>query len=131
MLPSNNSNNQQEKHEMKYKPQNRYTIKFRHDVTDWKLNYTVDIDWFGERFRREITYFDRNNALKPRIHATVQYRLTDTLLLWFDSRFILDDHTRRVRQRYDGNIGDDVLLRTEVREQYKGKAFIVGLRGQF
>lgn len=116
---------------MRFKPQNRYSIKFRHDVTDWKLNYTVDIDWFGERFRHEITYFDRNNTLKPRIHATAQYRLTDTLLLWVDTRFILDDHTRRVRQRYDGNIGDGILLRTEVREQYKRSAIILGLRGQF
>jgi len=120
-----------EKRPMKYKPQNRYTIKFRHDITAWKLNYTIDVDWFGERFRHEITYTDRNNTLAPRVHATIQYRLTDSLLLWFDSRFILDDHTRRVRERYDGNIGDGILLRTEVREQYKRSSFILGLRGQF
>jgi hypothetical protein len=119
------------KRPMRFKPQNRYSIKFRHDVTDWKLNYTVDIDWFGERFRNEITYVDRNNTLEPRVHTTAQYRLTDTLLLWLDARFILDDHTRRVRQRYSGNIGDGILLRTEVREQYKRSSFIIGLRGQF
>jgi len=116
---------------MKWKPQHRYVVKFRHDITDWKLNYTVDLEWFSERFRSDITYRDRSRSLTPRLNATAQYRLTDSLLLWADARLVLDDRIERVRDRYDGNIGDGVLLRTEVREQWKRSAFIVGLRGQF
>ena len=116
---------------MRWKPNHRYIIKFRHDVTDWKLNYTVDLEWFSERYRSDITYSDRNESVTPRLNATAQYRLTDNLLLWADARLILDEEWRRVRQRYAGNISDSDLLRTEVREQYRRSAFIVGLRGQF
>jgi hypothetical protein len=116
---------------MKWKPQHRYVVKFRHDITDWKLNYTIDLEWFSERFRSDITYRDRSRSLTPRLNATAQYRLTDSLLLWADARLILDDQIERIRDRYDGNIADGVLLRTEMREQWKRNAFIVGLRGQF
>ena len=120
-----------EKRPMKWKPQHRILVKFRHDVTAWKLNYTVDLEWFSERFRSDITYRDRNRSLTPRLNASAQYRLTDSLMLWADARYIVDDQTKRVRDRYDGNIGDDILLRTEVRDQWKRSAFIIGLRGQF
>lgn len=120
-----------EKRPMKWKPQHRILVKFRHDVTAWKLNYTVDLEWFSERFRSDITYRDRNRSLTPRLNASAQYRLTDSLMLWADARYILDDQTKRVRDRYDGNIGGDILLRTEVRDQWKRSAFIIGLRGQF
>jgi hypothetical protein len=72
-----------------------------------------------------------NESLNPNINANIQYRLTDNLLLWFDTRFVVDSHHRRVRERFDGNIADDVLLRTEVRDQYRRTKFILGLRGQF
>ena len=116
---------------MRFKPHNRYSVRFRHDVAAWKINYRVDIDWWGEREQHDIRYRDRSDSLSPNVNTSIQYRLTDKLLLWFDSRFVIDSHQRRVRERYDGNIGNDVLLRTEVRDQYRRSEFIVGLRGQF
>lgn len=120
-----------EKRPMRWKPQHRYILKFRHDVPELKLNYTVDLEYFTERFRSDISYRDRNESRTPRLNATAQYRLTDSLLLWADARLLLDEEWRRVRERYDGNIGNGVLLRTEVREQWRRSSFIVGLRGQF
>lgn len=120
-----------ESRHMRWKPHDRYSVRFRHDLTEWKINYRVDLDWWGEREQHDITYRDRSNSLSPNLNASIQYRLTDNLLLWFDSRFVIDSHQRRVRERYDGNIADDVLLRTEVREQYRRSEYIVGLRGQF
>jgi len=116
---------------MRFKPHDRYSVRFRHDLAEWKINYRIDIDWWGAREQHDITYRDRSNSLSPNLNASIQYRLTNSLLLWFDSRFVIDSHQRRVRERYDGNIADDVLLRTEVREQYRRSEFIVGLRGQF
>jgi outer membrane receptor protein involved in Fe transport len=116
---------------MQYKPRNRYSVRFRHDIPAWKINYRIDVDWWGERENHDITFRDKNDSLSPNINANIQYRLTDNLLLWFDSKFVLDSHRRRVRQRFAGNIADDVLLRTEVRDQYHRSEFIVGLRGQF
>jgi len=116
---------------MRYKPANVYSVTFRHDIAAWNINYTVDVEWWGEREQHEITFWDRNNSLEPNVNASIQYRLTDNLLLWFDSKFVIDSHRRRVRERFDGNIGDDVLLRTEIRQQYHRSKYIVGLRGQF
>ena len=120
-----------EKRPMKWKPQHRYVVKFRHDVPEVKLNYTLNVEWFSERYRYDITYRDYNRSLTPRVNATAQYRLTNSLMLWANARLLLDDHTRRERERYDGNIADGVLLRTELRDQWKQSSFIVGLRGQF
>ena len=120
-----------EKRNMRFKPHNRYSIRFRHDLPAWKTNYTIDVDWWGEREQHDITFRDVNDSLNPNINASIQYRLTDNLLLWFDSKFIIDSHHRRVRERFDGNIADDVLLRTEVRDQFRRTKFILGLRGQF
>ncbi len=116
---------------MRYKPANVYSVTFRHDIAAWKINYTVDVEWWGEREQHDITFRDRNNSLEPNVNASIQYRLTDNLLLWFDSKFVIDSHRRRVRERFDGNIADNVLLRTEIRQQYHRSKYIVGLRGQF
>ncbi len=120
-----------EKREVRWTPNHRYSVRYRHDIPAWKINYSVDVDWWGEREQHDITYWDRNESLTPNVDATIQYRLTDKLLLWFDTRFVIDQHHRRVRQRFDGNIGDDILLRTEVRDQYRRTRYILGLRGQF
>lgn len=120
-----------EKRVMRFKPHNRYSVRFRHDIAAWKINYRIDIDWWGEREQHDITFRDVNDSLTPNINANVQYRLTDNLLLWFDTKFVIDSHHRRVRERFDGNIADDVLLRTEVRDQFRRTEYIVGLRGQF
>ncbi|MCH8072121.1 MAG: TonB-dependent receptor [Proteobacteria bacterium] len=120
-----------EKREMRFKPHNRYSVRFRHDIAAWKVNYRIDVDWWGEREQHDITFRDVNDSLTPNINANVQYRLTDNLLLWFDTKFVIDSHHRRVRERFDGNIADDVLLRTEVRDQFRRTEYIVGLRGQF
>jgi len=119
------------KRPMKWKPEHRYVVKFRHDVTDWKLNYTVDVEWFGKRYRSEISYRDFSDSLNPRVHVSAQYRLTDSLLLWANARYVFDEHHQRIRERYSGNIADGIPLRTEVRDQYRRSTFIVGLRGQF
>lgn len=120
-----------EKRPMRWTPSNKYSVNFRHDIADWKINYNVDISWWGERQEHEITYRDRTKSLNPNINAGIQYRLANNLLLWFDTKFVIDSHHRRVREQYDGNIGDDLLLRTEVRDQYRRTKFILGLRGQF
>ena len=119
------------KRSMIRKPQNRYAVKFRHDITDWKLNYTVDVEWFGERIRSEITYRDVSDSLTPRVNASAQYRMTDSLMLWADVRYLFDEHHQRIRERFSGNIADGIPLRTEIRDQYRRSSFIVGLRGQF
>ena len=116
---------------MRFKPHNRYSVRFRHDIAAWKINYRIDVDWWGERIQSDIRFRDVSDSLTPNLNASIQYRLTDNLLLWFDSRFVIDSHQRRVRERYDGNIADDVLLRTEVRDQYRRTEYILGLRGQF
>ena len=116
---------------MRFKPHNRYSIRFRHDLSAWKINYRVDVDWFGEREQHDITFRDVNDSLIPTINASIQYQLTDRLLLWFDTRFVVDSHQRRVRERFDGNIGDSDLLRTEIRNQWRRTEYIIGLRGQF
>ncbi len=120
-----------EKRKMRFKPHNRYSVRFRHDIAAWKVNYRIDVDWWGEREQHDITFRDVSDSLTPNINANIQYRLTDNLLLWFDTKFVIDSHQRRVRERYDGNIADDVLLRTEVRDQFRRTKYIVGLRGQF
>ena len=120
-----------EKRVMRFKPHNRYSIRFRHDIAAWKINYRVDVDWWGEREQHDITFRDVSDSLTPNVNASVQYRLTDNLLLWFDSRYAIDSHQRRVRERFSGNIADNDLLRTEVRNQYRRTEYIVGLRGQF
>ena len=116
---------------MRYKPINSYSVRFRHDIAAWRINYTIDVDWWGKREQHEITFRDRNDSLKPNINASIQYRLTDQLLIWFDSRFVIDSHRERVRERFAGNIADSPLLRTEIRDQYHRSTYIVGLRGQF
>jgi len=120
-----------EKRRMIRKPVHRYSIKFRHDLPDWKLNYAIDLVWFSERVETDISFYDRTESHTPRLNATAQYRLTDSLFVWLDARYLIDEKVRRVRERYDGNIADDVLLRTEVRNQYRRNAVIIGLRGQF
>ena len=120
-----------EKRVMRFKPHNAYSVRFRHDIAAWKINYRIDVDWWGEREQHDITFRDVNNSQVANINASIQYRLTDNLLLWFDSRFVIDSHQRRVRERFAGNIADDNLLRTEVRDQYRRTEYIVGLRGQF
>jgi outer membrane receptor for ferrienterochelin and colicin len=120
-----------EKRNMRWKPHNRYSVRFRHDIAAWKINYRIDVDWWGKREQHDITFRDVNESLNPNINASIQYRLTDNLLLWFDTKFVVDSHHRRVRERFDGNIADDVLLRTEVRDQYRRTKFVLGLRGQF
>ena len=120
-----------EKRNMRFKPHNRYSIRFRHDVAALKVNYRIDVGWWGEREQHDITFRDLNDSLNPNINANIQYRLTDNLLLWFDSRLVIDSHHRRVRERFAGNIGSAPPLRTEVRDQYRRTRFIVGLRGQF
>ncbi len=119
------------KRRMIRKPRHRYTIRFRHDVPALRLNYSVDLEWFAERVSTDINYHDRSESLTPRLSATAQYRLTDSLVLWFDARRFLDEDFRRIRERYTGNIADGNLLRTEIREEYRRGSFIVGLRGQF
>ena len=116
---------------MRFKPHSRYSVRFRHDIAAWKINYRIDVDWWGEREQHDITVRDVNDSLTPNINANVQYRLTDNLLLWFDTKFVIDSHQRRVRERFVGNIADDVLLRTELRDQFRQTEYIVGLRGQF
>jgi outer membrane receptor protein involved in Fe transport len=120
-----------EKRDMRWTPNNKYSVRYRHDIPAWKINYSVDVDWWGEREQHDITFWDRNESLTPNVNATIQYRLTDRLLLWFDTKFLIDSHHRRLRRQFDGNIADDVLLRTEVRDQYRRTKFILGLRGQF
>jgi len=120
-----------EKRVMRFKPHNAYSVRFRHDIAAWRINYRIDVDWWGEREQHDITFRDVNNSLVANINASFQYRLTDNLLLWFDSRFVVDSHHQRVRERFAGNIADDNLLRTEVRDQYRRTEYIVGLRGQF
>jgi len=120
-----------EQREMRWKPHHRYSVRYRHDIPAWKINYRVDVDWWGEREQHDITFRDVNESLNPNINASIQYRLTDNILLWFDTKFVVDSHHRRVREQFDGNIADDVLLRTEVRDQFRRTRFILGLRGQF
>lgn len=120
-----------ESRQMRFKPHNQYTVKFRHDIAAWKLNYTIDARFFGQRYQSDINFREKSRTLVPTINTNFQYRLTNSLLLWFDVRFPVDNRNRRVRERFDGNIADGNLLRTEVRNQFRRREFILGLRGQF
>lgn len=119
------------KRDMIRKPHHRYSIKFRHDIPEWNFNYAVNVEWFGERVNTDVLYSEINDSLNPQVNLTAQYRLTNSMFLWLDVRYAIDEHHRRIRERYVGNIADGVLLRTEVRDQYRRTSFIFGLRGQF
>jgi outer membrane receptor protein involved in Fe transport len=113
------------------KPANRYSLTFRHDISAWKLSYTIDTQWNDVRHATDINFRERNESVNGRTNFSIQYQLTNTLILWFDSRIVFDSHSRRERERYIGNIADDNLLRYEVRDQWFRREVIVGLRGQF
>ncbi|MDX1405492.1 MAG: TonB-dependent receptor [Woeseiaceae bacterium] len=120
-----------EKRVMRFEPQNRYSVQFRHDLAEWRINYNVEVSMWGEREQHDITYRDVNKSLVPRVNAGIQFRLTDNLLLWYETIFAIDNRHRRVREQFAGNIADDVLLRMEVREQIRRTKHIIGVRGQF
>jgi outer membrane receptor for ferrienterochelin and colicins len=113
------------------KPANRYSVRFRHDISAWKLNYTVDVQWNDVHYATDINFKERTEPQNARTNITIQYQLTDRLLLWFDTRVVFDWQNQRYRERYVGNIADGNLLRNEVREQTFRREHIVGLRGQF
>ncbi len=120
-----------ESREMSDKQRQEYKINFRHDIAEWRFNYNVEIEWNGKRYANDINYREHSTSVNPRTHVSMQYRLTDRIVLWFDTRIVFDGHTRRIRDRFDGNVADDVLLRQEVRNQYFRREHIIGLRGQF
>jgi outer membrane receptor for ferrienterochelin and colicins len=113
------------------KPANQYSVRFRHDISAWRLNYTVDVQWNDVRYATDINFKERTEPQNARTNITIQYQLTDRLLLWFDTRVVFDWQNRRYRERYVGNIADGNLLRNEVREQTFRREHIIGLRGQF
>jgi len=108
-----------------------YTLNFRHDLADWRFNYSIEIDWNGKRYANDINFRETLTAGRPSTHVVMQYRLTDRVLLWFDTRIVFDSHDRRTRERYTGNIADGNLLRHEVRDHHYRREHIIGLRGQF
>jgi outer membrane receptor for ferrienterochelin and colicins len=117
--------------EMSDKQRQEYKINFRHDIAAWRFNYNVEVEWNGKRYGNDINYREYSTSVNPRTHVGMQYRLTDRIVLWFDTRIVFDGHNRRTRERYDGNVADGNLLRTEVRNQYFRREHILGLRGQF
>lgn len=117
--------------EMSNKQEREYSINFRHDIAKWRFNYNVEVEWNGKRYANDINYREVSESVNPRTHVSMQYRLTDRIVLWFDTRIVFDGQTRRIRDRYVGNVADDNLLRTEVRNQYFRREHILGLRGQF
>ena len=116
---------------MSDKRQQEYVVNFRHDVAAWRLNYNVEVKWNGERHANDINFREVDSSVEPDVNAGFQYRLSDRVLLWFDTRLVFDGHSQRTRERYIGNVADGNLLRHEEREQYFRREFIVGLRGQF
>ncbi|MGB5354709.1 MAG: TonB-dependent receptor, partial [Woeseia sp.] len=108
-----------------------YSINYRHDIPEWRFNYNIEIDWNGKNRANDINYRDLSESANPRTHVGMQYRLTDTIVLWFDTRIVFDGHSRRIRDRYLGNVADGNLQRTEIRDQYFRREHILGLRGQF
>lgn len=108
-----------------------YAINYRHDIPAWRFNYNIEIDWNGKNRANDINYRDLSESVNPRTHVGMQYRLTDRMVLWFDTRIVFDGHSRRMRDRYTGNVADGNLQRIEVRDQYFRREHIIGLRGQF
>lgn len=108
-----------------------YSINYRHDIPAWRFNYNIEIDWSGKSRVNDINFRDVSKSVNPRTHVGMQYRLTDRLVLWFDTRIVFDGHSRRIRNRYAGNVADGNLQRVEVRNQYYRREHILGLRGQF
>jgi len=119
------------KREMSDKRDREYSINFRHDVAAWRLNYNIEVEWNGDQTENDILFRQTSTSVNPRVHVGMQYRLTDRMILWFDTRILFDGHSRRIRDRYDGSVADGDLLRTEVRNQYFRREHILGLRGQF
>lgn len=120
-----------EKRKMSYRQKSNYGVNFRHDIPSLRFNYNVEVDWNGKRYANDINYRESSQSVNPRTSVNMQYRLTDRIVLWFDTRLVFDGHGRRFRERYDGNVADGILLRREVRDQYYRREHIVGLRGQF
>lgn len=108
-----------------------YSLNFRHDIAAWRFNYNIEVDWRGKRYANDINFREIQTAVRPNTHIAMQYRLTDRVLLWFDTRIVFDSHDRRTRERYTGNIADGNLLRREVRDHHYRREHIIGLRGQF
>ncbi len=108
-----------------------YSLNFRHDIAAWRFSYNIEVDWRGKRYANDINFRETQTAVRPNTHIAMQYRLTDRVLLWFDTRIVFDSHDRRTRERYTGNIADGNLLRYEVRDHHYRREHIVGLRGQF
>ncbi|MDZ7642839.1 MAG: outer membrane beta-barrel protein [Woeseiaceae bacterium] len=108
-----------------------YRINFRHDIAAWRFNYNIEVNWDGDSRRNDITYRQISAKESPNTHLNMQYRLTDRIVLWFDTRLVFDGHSQRTRRLYVDDVADDNLLRTEVRDQYFRRELILGLRGQF
>lgn len=109
----------------------RYSLNYRHDIPAWRFNYNIEMDWNGTNRANDINYRDTSESVNPRTHVGMQYRLTEKIVLWFDTRIVFDGHNRRVRDRYTGNVADNNLQRVEVRDQFFRREHILGLRGQF
>lgn len=116
---------------MSDKRRSEYGLNFRHDIAQWKLSYNVEASWNGKRYQNDINYRESTTSVNPNTNFNIQYRLTDRMVLWFDTRLVFDGHSRRYRDRYTGNVADGNLLRHEVRDQYYRREFILGMRGQF
>ena len=117
--------------EMSDRQRQEYRINLRHDLPAWRFSYNVEIEWNGERTANDFNFRERTTSVSPRTHVGMEYRLTDRIQLWFDTRIVFDGHSRRIRDRYVDSVADGVLLRREVRNQYFRREHILGLRGQF
>jgi outer membrane receptor protein involved in Fe transport len=119
------------KRSMSDKQGQEYKINFRHDIAKWRFNYIVTLEWNGKREENDINFRETSKSIGPRTYIGLQYRLSERVLLWFDTRIVFDSHAIRSRDRYAGDVADGMLLRHEMRDEYYRREHIIGLRGQF
>ena len=108
-----------------------WSLRWRHDIPDWRFNYALDLDWTSAAYQQDINFRQVESLRKPQAFITGQLQLTDNLMLWLQGRVIFGDPRHRVRDIYVGNIADGVLLREESRMHEYRPETIVGLRGRF
>ncbi|WP_082989847.1 TonB-dependent receptor plug domain-containing protein [Woeseia oceani] len=109
----------------------QWSLRWRHDIPDWRFNYALDLDWNTDTYTQDINFRQQESLRKPRAFVTGQLHLMDNLVLWLQGRVIFGDPRRRIREIYTGNIADGILLQQESRLQEYRPETIVGLRGRF
>jgi outer membrane receptor for ferrienterochelin and colicin len=113
------------------RPRHDIELTYRHDIPSLRLNYSIEVQWRDDDEGWDLNRIDRDAESKPRNYVTIQYRAFERTTVYFQARHPFGYERRRDRDRYDGSIGDGVLLRSEIAIRTIEPEYVIGLRGQF